>query len=549
MKGADAIANILKREGVDFIGCIPFSTLTEAVAVAGIRPIIFRQERVGVNMADGFSRITGGRRIGAFTMQAQAGAENAFAGVAQAYADSVPILLLPAAAGRSRTGVRPNFSPTRSYRDVTKWVDQINMIERVPEMMRRAFSHLRTGRPSPVMLDLPADILSAELDEADFHYVPVAARRTSGDPADVAETARALLAAKRPVIHAGQGILYAEAWDELRELAELLQAPVMTTLSGKSAFPEDHPLSIGAGGAATTGPVVHFLKGCDLVFGIGSSLTIGSFGVTIPRGKVIVHSTNDGEDINKDYRADHAVIGDSKLVLGQLLDEVRSQAGSSVPREGDEVVREVKAVRDDWMKEWMPKLTSDEVPINPYRVVWDLMHTLDRKNTIITHDSGSPRDQMSPFFETIAPRTFIGWGKSTQLGYGFGLAMGAKLAEPDKLAVNVMGDAAFGMVGLDFETAIRERIPILTIVNNNSGMGIYGPERFPVAASRYGTGRLSGNYAAVAAALGGYNERVEAPEEVIPAVRRAQQVVASGQPALVEIITSLEPAFSFRGGG
>ncbi len=549
MKGADVIANILKREGVDFIGCIPFSTLTEAVAVAGIRPIIFRQERVGVNMADGFSRITGGRRIGAFTMQAQAGAENAFAGVAQAYADSVPILLLPAAAGRSRTGVRPNFSPTRSYRDITKWVDQINMVERVPEMMRRAFSHLRTGRPSPVMLDLPADILSAELDEADFHYVPVAARRTSGDPADVAETARALLAAKRPVIHAGQGILYAEAWDELRELAELLQAPVMTTLSGKSAFPEDHPLSIGAGGAATTGPVVHFLKGCDLVFGIGSSLTIGSFGVTIPRGKVIVHSTNDGEDINKDYRADHAVIGDSKLVLGQLLEEIRSQAGSSVPREGGEVVREVKAVRDDWMKEWMPKLTSDEVPINPYRVVWDLMHTLDRKNTIITHDSGSPRDQMSPFFEAIAPRTFIGWGKSTQLGYGFGLAMGAKLAEPDKLAVNVMGDAAFGMVGLDFETAIRERIPILTIVNNNSGMGIYGPERFPVAARQYGTGRLSGNYAAVAEALGGYNERVEKPEEVIPAVRRAQQLVASGQPALVEIITSLEPAFSFRGGG
>ena len=549
MKGADAIANILKREGVDFIGCIPFSTLTEAVAVAGVRPIIFRQERVGVNMADGFSRTTGGRRVGAFTMQAQAGAENAFAGVAQAYADSVPILLLPAAAGRSRTGVRPNFSPTRSYRDVTKWVDQINLVERVPEMMRRAFSQLRIGRPSPVMLDLPADILSAELDEADFHYVPVVPRRTAGDPADVAEAARALLAAKRPVIHAGQGILYAEAWDELRELAELLQVPVMTTLSGKSAFPEDHALSIGAGGAATTGPVVHFLKECDLVLGIGSSLTIGSFGVGIPEGKTIVHSTNDAEDINKDYRADHAVIGDSKLVLRQLLQEVRSQGGSSVPREGGEVVREVKAVKGDWLKEWMPKLTSDEVPINPYRVVWDLMHTLDRKNTIITHDSGSPRDQMSPFFDAIAPRTFIGWGKSTQLGYGFGLAMGAKLAEPDKLAVNVMGDAAFGMVGLDFETAIRESIPILTIVNNNSGMGIYGPDRFPVAAREYGTGRLSGNYAEVAAALGGYNERVERPQEVVPAVRRAQQVVASGQPALVEIITSLEPAFSFRGWG
>jgi len=547
MKGATAVGNILKREGIDFIGCIPFSTLTEAVAVAGIRPIIFRQERVGVNMADGFSRVSNGRRIGAFTMQAQAGAENAFAGVAQAYADSVPILLLPAAAPRRRVGIRPNFSPTRSYRDITKWVDQINLVERIPEMMRRAFSHLRTGRPSPVMLELPADILDGELDEALFDYQSVKSRRAQGDPADVAEAAKALLSAKRPVIHAGQGILYAQAWEELRELAELLQAPVMTTLAGKSAFPEDNPLSIGAGGAATTGPIVHFLRECDLVFGIGCSFTITSFGVNLPPGKVMVHSTNDESDINKDYRADYAVIGDAKLVLEQLIRELKSQAGPAVRRNGDEVFREIKAVKEDWLKEWMPKLTSDEAPINPYRVLRDLMHTLDRKRTIVTHDSGSSRDQMSPFYETVAPRGFLGWGKSTQLGYGFGLAMGAKLAAPDRPVVNVMGDAAFGMVGLDFETAVREQIPILTIVMNNSGMGIYGPDQFPVAAQRYGTGRLSGDYAAVARAMGGYSERVEKPEEIIPAIRRGQQVTASGQPALLEIITSLEHAFSHRG--
>ena len=547
MKGATAVANILKREGIDFIGCIPFSTLTEAVAVAGIRPMIFRQERVGVNMADGFSRVSNGRRIGAFTMQAQAGAENAFAGVAQAYADSVPILLLPAAAARRRVGIRPNFSPTRSYRDVTKWVDQINLVERIPEMMRRAFSHLRTGRPSPVMLELPADILDGELDEALFDYQPVKSRRAQGDPADVAEAAKALLSAKRPVIHAGQGVLYAQAWEELRELAELLQSPVMTTLAGKSAFPEDSPLSIGAGGAATTGPVVHFLRDCDLVFGIGCSFTITSFGVNIPPGKVMVHSTNDESDINKDYRTDYAVIGDAKLVLRQLIQELKSQLGQAVRRNGDEVLREIKAVKEDWLKEWMPKLTSDEVPINPYRVLWDLMHTLDRKRTIVTHDSGSSRDQMSPFYETIAPRGFLGWGKSTQLGYGFGLAMGAKLAAPDRPVVNVMGDAAFGMVGLDFETAVREQIPILTIVVNNSGMGIYGPDQFPVAAQRYGTGQLSGDYSAVARAMGGYSERVEKPEEIVPAIRRGQQVTESGQPALLEIITSLEHAFSYRG--
>ena len=546
MNGATAVANILKMEGVDLIGCIPMNSLLEAVAIAGIRPILFRQERVGVHAADGFSRVTNGRRIGVFTMQAQAGTENSFAGVAQAYDESVPILVLPGAAARRRTGVRPNFSPTRSYAEVTKWAAQINMAERVPEMMRRAFTHLRTGRPGPVMLELPSDVAEEELKDVAFDYVPVKPRRTAGDPQDVKEAAGALLAATRPVIHAGQGVLYADASQELRELAELLQAPVMTTLPGKSAFPENHPLSIGSGGATTTAAVVHFVREADLVFGIGCSFTVTFYGITIPKGKVMVHSTNDPADIGKDYRIDHAVIGDAKLVLQQLIEEVKAQAGPAGNREDPQLVEEVKVVKGEWLTRWMPKLTSDEVPINPYRVVWDLMHTVDRERTIINHDSGSPRDQMSPFFETLLPRGFIGWGKSTQLGYGLGLAIGAKLAAPDKMVVNVMGDAAFGQVGLDFETCVRERIPILVIVLNNSGMAIYGPDRFPIAHERYGAKNLSGNYAKVAEAMGGYNERVERPAEVAPSIRRAQQVVAAGQPALLEIMTATEYAMSDR---
>ena len=546
MKGATAVANILRMEGVDFIGAIPYGPLLEAVAIAGIRPIIFRQERVGLNMADGFSRVNNGRRIGVFTTQAQAGTENAFAGVAQAYADSVPILLIAGSAARRRTGVRPTFNATRSYQGVTKWVDQINLVERVPEMMRRAFSHLRTGRPSPVVLELPSDVAEEDLEDEAFDYIPVKPRRTAGDPQDVKEAARALLAARRPVIHAGQGVLYAEASNELRVLAELLQAPVMATLGGKSAFPENHPLSLGAGGATTTAPVVHFLRGADLVFGIGCSFTVDYCSVLIPEGKVMVHSTNDAVDINKDYRVDHAVIGDAKLVLQQLIEEVKAQTGPAGKREPAHVVEEIKSVKEEWLRRWMPRLSSGEIPINPYRVIWDLMHVVDRERTIVTHDSGSPRDQMSPFFEALVPRGFIGWGKSTQLGYGLGLAMGAKLAAPEKLAVTGMGDAAFGQVGLDFETAVRERIPILAIVLNNAGMAIYGPDRFPVAHERYGSKNLSGNYAQVAEALGGYNERVERPEEIVPAIRRGQQVVAAGQPALIEIITMQEHAVSDR---
>jgi acetolactate synthase-1/2/3 large subunit len=547
MKGADAIARILKQEGVDFMGVIPMNTLEEAGAVHGVRPMIFRQERVGVNLADGFSRVTNGRGVGVFSMQAGPGAENAFAGVAQAYADSVPILLLPASAPRARAGVHPTFSPSQSYAGVTKWSDQINMIERIPEMMRRAFSQIRMGRPGPVLLEIPSDVLRGDFPDDLMSYSPVIPRASSGDPDDVRVAARMLLSAKRPIIQAGQGVLYGEAWAELAELAELTQVPVMTTMAGKSAFPEDHPLSLGTRSGTTTGPVVHFLERADLVFGIGCSFTRIHFGADQFDSKVIVHCTNSLDDVNKDYDPDHAVVGDAKLVLAQLIEEVKLQLGPASRVEPNGVATEIAAVSEDWMKDWLPLLTSDEVPINPYRVIWDLMNTIDRKNSIVTHDSGSPRDETIPFYETISPRGFIAWGKSTQLGYSLGLAMGARMAAPDKLAVHIIGDYGFGMVALDIETAVRERIPVLSVVLNNSAMGIYSPNSFPTANDLYGTKYTGGNFSQVAEAMGSYNARIEKPEEIVPAIKTATKVIEAGQPAVLEFITKEEQAFPFRG--
>ena len=547
MKGADAIARILKQEGVDFMGVIPMNTLEEAGAVHGVRPMIFRQERVGVNLADGYSRVTNGRGVGVFSMQAGPGAENAFAGVAQAYADSVPILLLPASAPRARAGVHPTFSPSQSYAGVTKWSDQINMIERIPEMMRRAFSQIRMGRPGPVLLEIPSDVLRGDFPDDLFDYTPVTPRVSSGNPGDIKAAVQMLLSAKRPIIQAGQGVLYAEAWDELLELAELTQTPVMTTMAGKSAFPENHSLSLGTRSGTTTGPVVHFLERADLVFGIGCSFTRIHFGADQFDSKVIIHCTNSLDDVNKDYDPDHAVVGDAKLILAQVIEEVKLQLGSASRVEPNGVATEIATVRKEWMKEWLPLLTSDEVPINPYRVIWDLMNTIDRKNSIVTHDSGSPRDETIPFYETISPRGFIAWGKSTQLGYSLGLAMGARMAAPDKLAVHIIGDYGFGMVALDIETAVRERIPVLSVVLNNSAMGIYSPNSFPTANDLYGTKYTGGNFAQVAEAMGSYNARIEKPEEIIPAIQTATKVIEAGQPAVLEFITKEEQAFSFRG--
>ena len=547
MIGADWVAQILKSEGVDFMGVIPFNRLEEAGAKAGIRPLIFRQERVGVNLADGYSRITNGKKTGVFAMQAGPGAENAFAGVATAYADSVPILLLPASNPRNRHGVHPTFIPRNTYSSVTKWASQVLVPESIPDMMRRAFGQLRNGKQGPVLLELPSDILMQEIPDQMFtEYKSPLVHKSAGDPQDIKEAAKLLLSSKRPVIQSGQGVLYAEASAELQELAEITGIPVMTTMAGKSSFNETHPLSLGTRSSTTTDMVVHFLKQSDLVLGVGCSFTRIHYGMNLLNSKAIIHITNSPDDLNKDYSPDHAVSGDAKLVLKDLISEVKSQLKENASFEKFDFSNELNSVKESWFKQWNPKLTSNETPISPYRVIHELMQNTDPKKTIVTHDSGSPRDQVMPFYNTVNPNGFIAWGKSTQLGYSLGLAMGAAMAEPDKIAVNIIGDYGFGMVGLDIETAVREQIPVFTIILNNSAMGIYRPENFPTANDLYSTKYTGGNFSMMAESMGSYNEQVTNPDLLSDAVKRCVSVVKSGKPAVLEVITKEEPDMPHR---
>ena len=543
MDGVTAVANVLKMEGVEWIAVMPSNPLIEAAAIAGIRPVVCRQERTGVHMADGFSRVNNGKKTGIFLAQNGPGAENAFGGVAQAYADSVPILILPAGVARKRVGVEPNFHPVRAYEPITKWAAHVNYADRVPELMRQAFTKLRSGKPGPVLLEIPQDLSADEISEEDFDYIPPQHMRTAADPQAITRAVRGLMSAHRPVIMAGQGVMYAEATAELMELAELLQIPVMTTLEGKSAFPENHPLSLGIGGSSQTGQVHRFLTNADVVFGVGVSFTKSSFTVPIPTGKTLIHLTNGDDDINKDYRSEYPILADAKLALRQFIDELKAQ-GVPARAANQELADEIAALKEAWLAEWMPRLTSNEIPLNPYRVVWDIMHTVDLDNTIVTHESGSPREQVSPFWEARAPRSFIGWGKSTQLGYSLGLAMGAKMAAPEKMVINFMGDAAFGMVGLDVETAVRSGIPITTVVMNNSTMAIYPDSRIPTAVERYNIKELSGDFYQVGLALGAYAEQIHTPDEIKPAMQRAMEANANGRPALLEFITKEEGTFS-----
>ena len=542
MKGAAAVAEILKREGVEFLIGYPVNPIIEAAAQADMRTIIVRQERTGLHMADAVSRVSSGRRIGVFAMQHGPGSENAFGGVAQAYGESVPIVVLPAGYPRRLTNIPPYFNSFVNYQHITKWCEQVTCADAIPDALRRAFTQVRNGRPRPALVEIPTDVFPEEVPEP-LTYRATFATRTGPDPQAVAEVGQVLAEAKRPVIYAGQGVHYARAWQPLRELAELLEAPVTTSLQGKSAFPEDHPLSLGSGGRSFPKTVHHFLHNADVIFGIGCSFATSPFAVPMPENKIIVHATLDPTDLNKSVPAHHALIGDAGLTLEALVDEVKDRLGGRPRGRQGEVAREIKTVKEEWLARWMPKLTSDEVPLSPYRVIWDLLHTVDRANTIITHDAGSPRDQLSPFWEAVAPLTYLGWGKTTQLGYGLGLVMGAKLVVPEKLCVNVWGDAAIGFTGMDFETAVRERIPILSILLNNFSMAVELPV-MRAATQKYRSTDISGHYADMARALGGYGERVTRPNEIIPAINRAIRKTQEGVPVLLEFLTAKEIEYS-----
>ncbi|WP_227378615.1 thiamine pyrophosphate-requiring protein [Haladaptatus halobius] len=530
MDVTEAIAEILVAEGVDYLFGFPSNPLfdTGAVEDAGIRTIVVRQERTGVHMADAVSRVTSGDELGVFACQHGPGTENAFGGVAQAYAESVPIVAFPAGYDLAKTDVDPKFNSLVNYQHVTKSCEQLKDPESVVETVRRAFSAARNGRPRPALVEIPKDVFSEEV--GDIDYTPTKSSKTGPDPNDIPPAVDMLLDAERPVIYAGQGVHYAKGWERLWELAELVEAPVATSLNGKSAFPEDHPLSLGAGSKSEPGQLAHFLDECDLLFGVGTSFSTTAYGITVPEDNEIVHATLDPTDIDKEVESDHAIVGDAELTLEALVDEVEGRLDTARGRR-DDVVAEIREVESEWLADWQPKLESDETPINPYRVVNELTEVVDAEDAIITHDAGNARDFLAPFWKSSEPLSYIGWGKTTQLGYGLGLAMGAKLAHPDKLCINVWGDGAIGMTGLDLETAARYDIPILSILLNNFEMAGYETP-------------FGGDFDQVADALGAYSERIENPDEIAGAIERGVSKTEEGTPVLLEFITGKETELS-----
>jgi thiamine pyrophosphate-dependent acetolactate synthase large subunit-like protein len=544
MNGIDYIAQILKQEGVEWISCFPSNPLISAVARIGIRPVAFRHERGAVMAADGYSRISDRRKFGVCAVQSQAGAENAMGGIAQAYADNIPILVFLGGNALDRLSVKPNFTAARNYQGWVKQVEAIYTPNQVGDVMRRAFHALRNGTPGPVVVELTADVCDQEVPDAARTYKSPRIHRQVPEASAIADAAAALIGARRPVIWAGQGVMFSAGTDALRDLAELIAAPVFCTMPGKSAFDERHPLALGAGSGATTGPANEWLVGSDVMLALGTSLTRSPYAQKINPGKTIIHNTNNPDELNKDEAADIGLVGDAKLAIEALIACIRAKTGGKSVGDRARTEAEVAAAKAAWMAKWTPVLTDDSEPVSYYRVIQALNDTLDHENSIVTHDAGAPRDTIVPFYTATSPHSYVGWGKTTHLGFGIPLIIGAKMAQPGKFCVNLMGDGAFGMSGMDIETAVRSGAAITTVLLNNSAMATYsGPAQGAIgkeARETYGVSTMHGDYAKIAEGMGAVGLRVATAAELGPALRQAQKLNAEGRTVLIDVKANVE---------
>ena len=540
---ATAIAHILKQEQIDWVSTFPVCRVNNALGREGVRLLMMRDDRYAIAVADAYSRITGGERIGVCTVQGgvnAAGLQVAYAGLAQAYEDGSPVLCITDGVPAGSTE-NSQFDVTTSLKSVSKWYGFIDRPERVPEFMRRAFTMLRSGRPGPVVLAVPS--ADATFDQDADPYRPVKGWKTAPDPADVKIAVEALLAAKRPLIYVGEGVIYAGASGVLKQFVELANAPVVTTLKAKGALPEDHPLFVGVRGE----PVSDYLSNCDLVFAVGSSLSPGRFSHGIPGAvsKSLVLCDIDELHVNKLYPMAHAVLGDARYTLNALVAELSGRTGGS-GRSADGVEAEIAAARDEGFAKYREAMDSEETPINPYRVYQELMEVLDPTASFVTHDSGNTRDQLSTIYETLIPRGFLGWGNVSTLGFSLPAALASKIAHPDRQAVAVTGDAGVGYMMGNLEVPVREGIGVTVVHISNGGFAGYGPGFWGEGHDPY-TYRVVGHdridTSKAVGELGLYAQRVDQPGEIRAALERALQANADNRPAYIEFICSQYPVY------
>lgn len=561
LTGGQIVLQTLANEQVPYLVGIPgHGTLGLSDALLGqkdLQVLQVRHEQAAVHLADGYYRVSG-VPLAVFTSIGP-GAMNTVIGVASCYVDSIPVLVLT---GNSHThmagrGVlqeierRYDANSLAVFEPIAKRVWRPTSAERLPRVLQRAFAEMLSGRRGPVVVDLPMDVQCDDAEVGQGLPQPESYRasgRILPDPERIAAAGRLLGEARRPVLVAGGGVLAAGAWEELRALAEFLGAPVVTTMMGKGAFPDDHPLSGLHGGSKGTTCGNALTRSADVLLAVGMRFADESTssyrqGVTysIPPTRLI-HVDLDPAEIGKNYPAAVGIVADARAGLGALLEWLQAHGAARSYREGA-YYAEIQRLREEWLAQVRELATSDHEPVTISRLIAEVRSFLNRDAIVVT-SSGNIQAQWYQEAMVYEPKTNLTTGGFSTMGWTVPAALGAKLAAPDRQVVGLVGDGDFLMTVQELATAVQYRIPAVYVVANNAGWiairdlqaAVYGEVR-AVGAEFLAGGvpegaPLSPNLAAIARSFGCYAEQVSAPGEVRPVLERA---FASGSPAVVEV--------------
>jgi acetolactate synthase-1/2/3 large subunit len=536
--GATLLVRALQRQGVSQLFSVSAGGMAQvyyAAQEAGLPVVHTRHEGPAAFMADGWARVT--REIGACLVTHGVGVTNASTGLAAARMDGSPMLCLALGIPRSRAdlGNLQEMDHLAAVAPLTKFARIVPSAARIPEYVAMALRHAWEGTPGPVFLEIPGDVFAETVDSAAVRPAErVRPLRTAGDPAAIEEAASLLENAKRPVIFAGSGVWWSDAGDALRRLAERANVPVFTRRQGRSTLAADHPLHFGMAWMSMNGVSLEATANCDLLLLVGGHLYYdlehGRAPFLNERARLVQVDASPIE-LGHNRPADVAIVADARLALEQLHDALPRRDTSRDPRLA--WVDHLREAQAEVGAELAAYRALDDLPIHPLRLWTEVARVLDDKTTIVTGqgDSDFWAELLLP---PKLPGRYARSGRAGCLGTELAYGIAAKLARPDEPVVVTVGDGGFGFSAMELETAARIGAPIVVIVSNDSAwsmikaqqLATLGPEGAPY------TELAAVDHAKVAEGLGCYGERVERPDQVAPALRRALQ---SGRPAVLDV--------------